>query len=137
MTPEPPSRPARRNRPDTAFRQRALGVPPKAPGSSPPGSSPPAASPPASASPPRESLRSALSRIPDLQRDGAEATDGPAARPSPEDAVFDDARPADHEPAVDDDAELVRSSGSPDVARVGIDDTGEARVVAAALVDPV
>ena len=66
MTPEPPIPPTRRNRPDPAFRQRALGGPPPVP--------PPkveAPSPPA----PRESFRESLARIPDIE----DQANGPAS----------------------------------------------------------
>ena len=86
MTPEPP-RPARRTRPDSAFRRRALGL------DAPPGS--PAANP-------RESFRNALSRIPDIER----AADGlpmvvpvVAAPKAAEPAVVVPAEPAATAPA--------------------------------------
>ncbi|QXC62686.1 hypothetical protein KSP35_07795 [Aquihabitans sp. G128] len=121
MTSEPPPRPARRNRPDPAFRGRALGLPA-------------AAVPPTSATAPRESLRSALSRIPDLDRDAAAEAGAPAAPAAP---AGDAPAPAPAAgPVAPASAPPVRT-GSPDVARVGIDDTGEARVVSAALRDPV
>ncbi|CAN5619397.1 hypothetical protein BH10ACT1_BH10ACT1_19950 [soil metagenome] len=71
MTPDPPSRPARRNRPDAAFRRRALGSP---------------APPPSGGEPPgrparRESFRTELSRIPDLDRPGTTSTPAVAAAP--------------------------------------------------------
>ncbi|MBX3285840.1 MAG: hypothetical protein KF703_10900 [Actinobacteria bacterium] len=75
MTSEPPSRPGRRPRPDPAFRRRALGLD---------GSGPAAVAAGGAGAAPavtkRESLREALARIPDLDRDGAEApVDAPAA----------------------------------------------------------
>ena len=81
MTPEPP-RPARRTRPDSAFRRRALGL------DAPPGS--PAANP-------RESFRNALSRIPDIERaeDGLPLVVPVVASPkAPEPTVEPAAEPA-------------------------------------------
>jgi hypothetical protein len=64
MPEEPPTRPARRTRPDADFRRRALG--PAAPGA-------PAV---------RETLRDALARIPDLGAPDAPAAPEPAAPPA-------------------------------------------------------
>lgn len=82
MTSEPPPRPARRTRPDSAFRSRALGL--DAPS---PVSADPAGGVAASAAP-RESLRQALARIPNLDREETEVLEPAVPETSaPEPAV--------------------------------------------------
>lgn len=78
MTSEPPPRPARRTRPDSAFRRRALGLDAPAPAS--PEGTDPAPAPVLR----RETLRQALARIPDLDRVEGDA---PAAQPADAAAV--------------------------------------------------
>lgn len=74
MTSEPPPRPARRARPDPAFRRRALGLDA---GGADGGVDGGVDGPPAVVR--RESLRQALARIPDLDRIEAEAAEASAA----------------------------------------------------------
>ena len=66
MTPDPPTRPAGRNRPDRSFRRRSLGIP-----------APDVESHPLDAAPGLESLTASLARIPDRQHD-ASLDDAPA-----------------------------------------------------------
>lgn len=110
MTSEPPPRPARRTRPDSGFRRRALGLdapePQVAPAADDATAAVAAVTVPAGAAPQdaapvvrRESLRQALARIPDLDHPGDEGEPQPepsptaaepvVAAPQPKDAVVE------------------------------------------------
>ncbi len=85
MTPEPPTRPARRTRPDSAFRRRALGLDAPASPALPVPAGPAVLSEEASAPVARrESFREALARIPDLDQTEVDTpAEAPVAVPEP------------------------------------------------------